>query len=160
MDWRSIFALDTPILEIFIRGSIVYLSIFFLFRLVLKRQTGSLGIADILLVVLVADAAQNAMGGDYKSIPDGLFLVAVLAFWSYMLEWMGYRFKFMKKLLHPAPLPLVRNGALMKKNMKQELITEEELMGQLRQQGVDDIKDVKEAFMEAEGHISVVKREK
>src|SRR3954464_5411121 len=54
--------------EILVRGTAIYWFLFLLFRFVLRRDTGSMAISDILLVVLVADAAQNAMAGDYKSI--------------------------------------------------------------------------------------------
>ena len=74
VDWEHIFLPDMPLLEIFIRGSVMYLSLFFLLRLVLKRQVGSIGITDLLVIVLIADAAQNAMAADYQSLPDGMEL--------------------------------------------------------------------------------------
>src|SRR5688572_25946632 len=86
VDWNKIFIPDTPLLEIFVRGSIMYLALFFVLRFVLKRQAGSVGITDLLVVVLMADAAQNAMADDYKSLPDGLALIGTLVFWNYTLE--------------------------------------------------------------------------
>ena len=61
IDWDKLFSLEAPFLEIVVRGSVVYLSLFFLLRYVLKRQAGSVGITDLLVVVLIADAAQNSM---------------------------------------------------------------------------------------------------
>jgi len=63
--------------------------LFFLLRL-LRREGGQIGIADVLVVVLVADASQNAMASDYKSITEGIVLVATIAFWDYFLDWLGY----------------------------------------------------------------------
>lgn len=60
VEWAKMLIPDTPLLEIFLRGSIVYLALFFLLRVVLKRESGTLGITDLLVVVLIADAAQNA----------------------------------------------------------------------------------------------------
>ncbi len=88
-DWSSIFLPNTPLLEIFIRGTVVYLGIFLLLRLILKRETASIGVTDILVIVLLADAGQNAMADDYRSLPDGLLLVAVIIFWGYALDWIG-----------------------------------------------------------------------
>jgi len=51
-------------------------------RIILKRQTGTLGMTDLLLITLLADASQNVMAGDYKSIPDGFVLVATIIFWN------------------------------------------------------------------------------
>jgi uncharacterized membrane protein YcaP (DUF421 family) len=155
-DWEKIFLPTTPILEIFVRGTFVYLSLFLLLRLVLKREAGAIGITDLLVVVLLADASQNALAGDYHSIPDGLLLVLTIIFWSYTLNWLGFRFPAVQRLVHPPPLPLVKDGKLLKRNMRRELITEEELMGKIREQGIDDLSQVKEAYMEGDGRISVI----
>ena len=92
MDWKSIFLLDVPVMEIILRGSLIYISLFILLRVVLKRQAGSLGMTDLLLVTLIADASQNAMAGAYTSVPAGIILVCTIIFWSYAFDWLSYRF--------------------------------------------------------------------
>ncbi len=156
INWVEIFLPDTPILEIFIRGTAVYLALFFMLRLVLKRQAGAVGVTDLLVIVLIADAAQNAMASDYKSLPDGILLVATIIFWSYCLDWLGYRYPRFQQFIHPPPLPLVRDGEILWRNMRKELITKSELLSQLRQQGVNDLKSVRLAYMEGDGYISVI----
>ncbi len=158
LDWSRIFLPDTPVLEIFLRGSIVYLFLFLLLRIVLKREAGTLGMTDLLVVVLLADAAQNAMAGDYRSLPDGLLLVSTIVFWAFALNWLGYHIPAVNRFVHPPALRLIQNGRMLRRNMRHELITEEELMGQLRQQGINAIDEVNEAFMEGDGRISVVTR--
>ena len=148
-----------PILELILRGSVVYLVIFTLLRFVLKRVTGTLNIGDLLIIVLIADASQNAMSAGYTSVTDGLILVATIIFWSYLLDWLAYHFPRFESLLHPAPLPLVRDGKMIARNMRRELITVDELMSHLREQGVTELKEVKTASMEGDGRISVVKNE-
>lgn len=96
------------------------------------------------------------MAADYQSVPAGLFLVGTIIFWSYTLDWLGYRFPRMQRLVHPPPLPLIQNGRLLYRNLRKELITEGELMTQLREQGIIDIQAVKLAFMEGNGMISVI----
>jgi uncharacterized membrane protein YcaP (DUF421 family) len=157
VDWEALFVPDIPLAEIFVRGTIMYLSIYFLLRFVLKRQAGSLGIADVLVLVLIADAAQNAMANDHHSLTGGLLLVSTIVFWSYALDWLGYRFPRLERIFHAGPLKIVKDGRLLREQMKKELISEDELMSQLRQHGVSDIKKVKEACIESDGHISVVK---
>jgi len=157
MDWARTFLPGTPLLETFLRGSLVYLTLFTLLRIMLKRQqAGMVGVTDLLLLVLLADAAQNAMADDYTSIPDGLLLVATIICWSYGLDWLGYRFPRVQRLLHPPPLLLVKEGRLLRQNMHQELVTKEELLTQLREQGVEDLAQVKAAYMEGDGRISVI----
>jgi uncharacterized membrane protein YcaP (DUF421 family) len=159
INWKNLLMPDTSPLEIILRGSVMYLALFTLLRVILKRQAGTLGMTDLLLVTLLADASQNGMAGEYRSLPDGILLVGTLIFWNYALDWLSFKSSFLSRLIEPAPLPLVMNGVLLRRNMRRELITEEELMGQLREQGIDDLSKVKKAFMERDGRISVIQQE-
>jgi uncharacterized membrane protein YcaP (DUF421 family) len=98
------------------------------------------------------------MAGDYKSLPDGILLVATIIFWSYALDWLSFKSPRFQRLIEPPPLPLIKNGQLLRRNMRRELITEADLMGQLREQGISDISKVKEASIESDGRISVIER--
>jgi uncharacterized membrane protein YcaP (DUF421 family) len=156
MDWQSIFLPDIPLLEIILRGSVMYIALFVLLRIILKRQTGSVGMTDLLLIVLIADASQNAMAGEYRSLPAGIVLVSTLIFWSYALDWLSFKYEWFNRLVEPPPLRLIEEGKLLRRNMRKELITEEELMSQLRVHGLDDFNKVKQAHMESDGRISIV----
>lgn len=157
MDWKTIFLPDTSLQEIILRGSVMYIALFAMLRIILKRQTGTLGMTDLLLITLLADASQNAMAGEYKSIPDGIVLVATIIFWNYLFDWLSFKSDWFARLIEPSPLPLIKNGRMLRRNMRQELITEDELMMQLRQQGLDEVSEVKEAYIESDGRISVIK---
>jgi uncharacterized membrane protein YcaP (DUF421 family) len=156
VDWTNTFVLQKPIFETILRGTIVYLSLFILLRFIMKREAAVVGITDLLVVVLLADAAQNAMADDYRSIPDGMVLILTILFWAHALNWLGYRFPSIQRFVHPPPLTLIKEGQILRRNMRQELITEEELMGLLRQQGMEDISEVKRAYMEGDGRISFI----
>ena len=157
INWHDLFVPAHPI-ETIIRGSLMYLSLFLLMRFVLKRESGSIGTADLLMVVVIADAAQNAMAGDYKSITDGVILVVTIMFWNYAIDWLSYHSQTMRRVLQPKPLLLVKNGRLYKQNMRKELITKEELIAELRENGLEDLSEVKEARIEEDGHVSVIKK--
>ena len=156
IDWESVFIPSVSILEIVLRGSLIYLFLFIIFR-VLRRSAGALGISDVLVVVLVADAAQNAMSSQYRSVTEGVVLVLTIVAWDYLLDWLSFRIPALRNLLRPPPLLLIKNGKLQPRNLRQEMISVEELMGELREQGVENIKQVKYSFMESDGHVSVVK---
>lgn len=158
IDWRSVFLPSVGVAEIFLRGTIVYLFLFFVLR-ILRREAGVIGISDLLLVVLIADAAQNAMSSDYKSVTDGIILVSAIAFWDYFLDWLGYRFPRIRRLLRPSPLLLIKDGRMQRRNMRREMITDEELIEQLRERGIERIEEVKKAYMEGDGRISVITRD-
>lgn len=159
IDWDKILIPDTPLLEIFLRGSLMYLFVFILLRGILKRQAGSVGITDLLVLVLIADAAQNAMADDYKSVPDGILLVSTIVFWNWFLEWLAFHWPWFEKLIHPGPLMIVRHGRMIRDHMGRELLTEEDLMCQLRLQGIEKLNEVKHAYMEGDGKISIIKKD-
>lgn len=156
VDWGALFVPQAPLLEIFTRGTVIYLGLFTLLRGVLKREAGTVGITDLLVVVLLADAAQNSLAPDSKSLPDGLALVSTIVFWAFALNWLGYRFPWLQQWLHPPPLPLVKDGRMLRRNMRHELVTEDELLGQIRLQGSEDLEGVSAAYMEGDGRISVI----
>jgi uncharacterized membrane protein YcaP (DUF421 family) len=155
-DFLSFFRLSLSPLEIIVRGTAMYWFLFLLFRFVIRRDVGSIAIADMLLLVLIADASQNAMAGGYESITDGCLLVATITGWNYLLDWSSYRFPAVRRLMEAKPLLLVSNGRMHRANMRRELITVDELMAQLRKEGVTDLAEVREAFMENTGEISLL----
>lgn len=156
LPWTEILAFDRP-LEVMVRGTLTYLGLLILLRLVLKRQSGNIASSDILVTVLIADAIQNGMAGDYKSVPDGLLLVGTIVAWDYGIDWLSYRSKALRRLLVSPPLPLVIAGRMQRKHMRRELITQAELWEKLREEGIDNLDDVKRAYLESDGEISVIK---
>lgn len=156
MDWSTIFGTSwRELVEILIRGTIMYLAIFTLMR-VLRREIGGLSTPDLLVVVLIADAAQNGMAGTYETVPPGVLLVLVIVFWSIVLDFLVYRFPRFGKLVEPGPTALVREGRVQSRSMRQNLITRDELMAAVRAQGLDNLGAVKSAYIESDGSISVV----
>jgi len=156
IDWHNLFWPTTPLIEILIRGTVMYLGLFVLLRLILKRQAGSVGLSDILVIVLIADAAQNGLADDYTSMLDGIVLVATILFWSFALDWLEYHIPSLQPLLRPPPLRLIYNGRFQRRNMRKELVTDEELLSIVRRQGYEEVSEIKEACMEADGEISIV----
>jgi uncharacterized membrane protein YcaP (DUF421 family) len=157
MDWGSVFGFEMNPWELVLRGTVMYWFIYLLFRFVLRRDVGSIAIADILLLVLIADAAQNALGGNYSTVSEGALLVATIAGWNYALDWASYHFGFIHRLAEAPPLPLIRRGRVLRANLRSEMLTLEDLYAKLREQGVEDVRQVKAAFMESDGMISVVR---
>ena len=159
IDWHGMLYPSNSVLEVVIRGSVMYLLMFIFMRVILKRQTGSLGVTDLLLITLLADASQNGMAGEYRSLPEGVALVLTIIFWAYALDWLGFQSEWFRKLVEPQPLLLIHNGRMLKDNMRRELITIDELKGQLREQGIENISEVARAMIESNGSVSVIKRE-
>jgi uncharacterized membrane protein YcaP (DUF421 family) len=133
----------------------MYLGMFALLR-VFRRQAGSVGIADLLVIVVIADAAQNGMAGESKSITEALILIATIVIWDWFFDWLGFKSPFWERVLQPQPLLLIENGKAIKKNLDKEFIKEDDLLAQLREQGVEQIASVRKCFLESNGHFSVL----
>lgn len=153
--WEELFVPSQPILETMIRGTCTYLALFLLLRF-FRRQTGSLGAADLLVLILIADAAQNAMAGDYNSITDGMILIGTIVFWEYAIDWLGYHVPSLGRWIDREPLLVVEDGEILEENLRQELMTREDLFSQIRQKGVEEISGIKRSYIEGDGHISVI----
>ncbi|HUP29408.1 MAG TPA: DUF421 domain-containing protein, partial [Usitatibacter sp.] len=82
IDWSSLFVPSGSIVEIVIRGTIIYLALFLAMRFLPRRTAGAMGPSDLLVVVLIADAVQNAMSGSYESITEGAMLAFVIFGWA------------------------------------------------------------------------------
>ena len=140
IDLAALFRITVDPLEIVVRGTVMYWFLFALFRFVLRRDVGSIGIADVLLVVLIADASQNAMAG-----------------WNYALDWAAFHVPALRRVVEPPPLPLIRDGTMVRRNMRRELVTVDELRAELRAHGIETFEQVKLAFMEAYGEITIIR---
>jgi len=151
----ELFAREYPVWHMVLRGTVVYWFLLIIFRFLLRRDIGSMGVADLLFVVLVADASSNAMQGEYRSIGDGLVLLATLVAWNFSLDWLSFHFAPVARFLEPRPEMLVRHGRVNRKAMKREMITLEELKGKLREEGVESLAEVRIARLESDGKLSV-----
>jgi uncharacterized membrane protein YcaP (DUF421 family) len=158
-DWDKVFVPDLSLAESFLRGTLVFFGVFVLFRVVLKRQAGGIGLPDIMLVLLVAEAASNALAADYKSVPNGLVVVAALLFWSYALDRATHHWPWLDRRVQPRPVELVRDGRVIRENLDAEQMTDEELAEQLRLNGVESPAGAKRVTLEPGGEVSVIPKE-
>lgn len=158
LDWSELFGLSVPAMELIVRGTVMYWFLFVIFRFVIRRDVGSVGIADVVILVIVADAAQNAMSGEYTSITDGMILVSTLIGWNFLMDVLSFKFPGIRHLLEPPSLLLVKEGKFLHRNMRKEYISEEELWTKLREQGIESLDMVKSAFIEPDGKISVIRK--
>jgi uncharacterized membrane protein YcaP (DUF421 family) len=154
----DLFRPEYPVWQMMLRGSAVYGFLLLVFRFILRRDLGSMGVADLLFVVLVADASSNAMQGEYQTLGDGLVLVATMIGWNYLLDWLAFRSERVARLLERPPEVLVRHGRLMRRALRLEMISEEELMAKLRAHGVERLAQVRIARLEGDGTLTVFKR--
>lgn len=157
VDWSALFLPSESLVEIAIRGTIIYLALFVAMRVLPRRTMGGIGPSDLLVVVLIADAVQNAMAGGYESITEGVLLAMVIFGWATFIDWLDYRFPQLQ-IAQASALPVIVDGKLLHANMKRQRITEDEVMSQLRQHGQESLEAVRRAVLEGDGRFSVILR--
>jgi len=153
----NLFDLTLHPAELIVRGSLMYLGLILVFRFVLRRDVGSLAVPDILFLVLVADASQNAMAGEYTSVSDGIILVGTLVFWNVALDWLAYRSVLVRRLVEPPVLHVVHEGKWIRRNLKRQWITTDEVQSKLRQHGIEDLAKVRSVTLEPDGNLSIIR---
>jgi hypothetical protein len=84
IDWGALFGFDAPILELVIRGTVMYFLVLLFLRLTGRRAMGELSLLDFLFVLLIAVGTQNAVLGDQSSIGSGVVLVLTLVAWNFL----------------------------------------------------------------------------
>ena len=159
IDWQQMLVPSGSLGEVIVRGTLMYLGLFLMLRVILDRRSQGISTPDVLLIVLIADAAQNGMAAQYRSITEGLVLVATILFWDYVLDWITYRVPSVGQWIEPPALPLIRDGKLLRQNLRKELISVDELRSMLREKGIDDYHAIRLAQLEPSGELSVLKGE-
>ena len=155
-DWSAIFAPGTPQLELLVRGSVLYLGILLLMRLMPRRSGADLATMDLIFALLIAEAAAHALG-DYTSVADGLVLIGTLMAWNYTVNFLSYHVPAIERFMAAPPTQVVRGGRILWHNMRRELLTEQELLSHIREAGIEEIRDVRAAYVEGEGRVTAIR---
>jgi uncharacterized membrane protein YcaP (DUF421 family) len=112
-----------------------------------------------LVIVLIAEVTGNGISDNFQSVVESTVLIGTVLFWSTLIEWLQSRSAAFERLVRDPKLKLIENGRMLRRNMREEFVTVEELMAQLREKGLEHCRDVKAAYMEADGRISIIRRD-
>ncbi len=144
------------LLDVAIRTTIVYLALLVGLRLTGTRQLGQMSTFDLVLLLIIANAVQNAMVGPDTSLAGGLVAAGVLIGWHRVIDWWRLRSRSIAKLLAGEGIMLIHNGQMLAEHLRRAGITRDELRQALREHGVADVATVMLAVLEPDGAISVV----
>ena len=153
------FTLGHPLLDIAARCLIIYLTLLVGLRLTGKRQVGQLTPFDLLLLLLLSNAVQNAMVGPDTSIYGGLVAAATLFGANAVVARVARKSGSVAELLEGTPTLLIRHGDILEANLVREGISRADLLRALREHGIDDPSLVRSAIFEVDGSISVLRED-
>lgn len=150
---------DLGLLEVILRTIIIYIIVLVGIRLTGKREVSQMAPFDLVLLLLIANAVQNAMTGPNTSVTGGLVAAGTLLVVNAIITRLSFRSLKLRKELEGTPTMLIHRGELVKKNMQKEHITIDEMEQALREHGISTIRDVGLAVLEVDGAISVLKKD-
>jgi uncharacterized membrane protein YcaP (DUF421 family) len=154
-----VFHNQVDLLEIIARATIVYFAIFIGLRIGGKRELGQMTAFDLAVILLIANAVQNAMVGSDVSVTGGIVAALVLFVLNYGVGVARERVPFLRELLDGKSTIIIQDGKLLEDAMESEGVDDDMVHMAMREHGIDDVKDVKQAVMETDGSISVVPKD-
>src|SRR5512134_3863923 len=141
-----------------LRASFVYVFLLIVVRLLGKREIGNTSAFDLIVALILGEIVDEIIYGDV-TILQGVIAIVVVALWHLVNSWASFKSQIIDRITGAPPTVVVRNGQIQRKNLAKERFNEQELFSELRLLGVEDVKEVKQATLEPNGKISVLKEE-
>ena len=150
------FELSMPVWEYLLRAVVVYVVLLAMIRISGKRTMGQFTPFDVLLIVLLGNAVQNALLGSDQSLIGGLLLAGVLIALNWSTGFLASRSRRAEKIIEGVPVVLAKDGKVFEDVLRRELVSFNDFQEALRQSGEIALHDVRWAILETDGRISVV----
>lgn len=148
--------LDIAAWDIALRTAVVYLVVLAGLRLAGKREIGQMTVFDLVVLLLIANAVQNAMVGPDTSLLGGVLAAVVLLILNALVARMRLRWPRLRRMIEGSPTLLVLHGEVLGDHLRREGLDQDTLEAALREHGVGEVRDVEMAVLEIDGSISVV----
>src|SRR3989442_11673447 len=152
----DVFHLGTPLWQIVLRALAVYAAVFVGFRLLGKRELGQMTVFDLVLILLIANAVQNAMVGPDSSLQGGLVAAGVLLVANRVAAESRLRSPLVDRLFGGRSAVLVEHGEVLTGQLRKQRVAEEDLEAAMREHGIESLDQVQLAVLETDGTISIV----
>jgi uncharacterized membrane protein YcaP (DUF421 family) len=143
-------------LPIIISSASVYIFIVVAIRLFGKKELTQLSVIDLVFILLISNAVQNAMVGANSTLAGGLVAATTLFLVNYLLKYVLLHSAVLSQVIQGNPLLLVYNGQIVPDHLDQAQLSIGELEEAVREHGVESIQDVNLAVLEVDGNISVL----
>jgi len=148
--------LAIPVWNVVLRTAVIYLVVLIGLRLAGKREVGQMTVFDLVVLLLIANAVQNAMVGPDNSLAGGLLAAAVLLILNATVARLRLHWPRLRHLIEGSPTLLVLHGEMIADHLRREGLDQEMLEAALREHGVANLDGVEMAVLEIDGSISVV----
>jgi uncharacterized membrane protein YcaP (DUF421 family) len=146
-------------MDIALRGAALFFFIFFLTRVIGRRELSSLQPFDLILLIVLGDTIQQGLTQDDYSVTGSLIAVGTIAGLQVLTSYTSFRFRWARRLLDGDPIVLMQDGKVIEKNLRRERLTVEEIAEQARSSQIASLDDVQWAVFEPSGAISFIPKQ-
>jgi uncharacterized membrane protein YcaP (DUF421 family) len=143
--------------DLVVRAVVVFLSIWVVTRVVGRRELSSMEPFDVILLVVIGDLVQQGITQSDYSVTGTILVVSTVALLTIAMSWLSYRVPRLRPVLEGEPLVLLQDGEPIRRNLRRQRLTMDELLGEARQQQIADLSEVRFAVLETNGRISFVR---
>jgi uncharacterized membrane protein YcaP (DUF421 family) len=145
-------------MDLAIRAIVLYAFVFFLTRVVGRRELSSLQPFDLILLIVLGDSIQQGLTQDDYSVTGAIIVVGMIATLQVATSYLSFRVPRLRPVLEGLPIVVVEDGKPIQKNLHRERISVEELTEEMRQQQIASLDEVQWAVLETSGAISFIKK--
>ncbi len=143
-------------MDIALRGLVLFVFVFFVVRIIGRRELSSLEPFDLVLLIVLGDAIQQGLTQDDYSVTGAIIAVSTFVVLQVGVSYLGFRFRPLRRVLDGEPIVLVHDGKVIERNLRRERLTREEVAEEARQQQIASLDDVRIAVLETNGKVTVI----
>jgi len=145
-------------MDIMLRATVIFFALYILVRLMGKRELGQMTPFELIVLVVIGDLIQQGVTQNDFSLTGAIIAISTIAFWALAMSWMSYLSSRAERLLEGEPRVIIRDGELMRHNLRRDRLTVAEIESEMRLAGIARMRDVAWAIVEPRGKISFIQR--
>jgi uncharacterized membrane protein YcaP (DUF421 family) len=141
-------------MDIVYRAAVIYFFLWFVTRIIGKRELGSMSAFELIVLVTMGDLIQQGTTQEDFSVTGAMLAVGTFATLMILFSWLSFRFRRTRAVIEGMPVVVVQHGAMCEEVMRYERVDRDELFEALREQGIDDLAKVRFGVLEPDGKFS------
>lgn len=145
-------------MDIVLRGTVIFLALYLLVRLMGKRELGQMTPFELIVLVVIGDLIQQGVTQNDFSLTGAIIAVCTIAFWALVFSWASFLWPSAERLLEGEPRVVIRDGKLIEANLRRSRLTRSEIESEMRLAGIARMEDVAWGILEPRGKISFIQR--
>lgn len=145
-------------MDIVLRATVIFFALYVLMRLLGKRELAQLTPFELIVLIVIGDLIQQGVTHNDFSLTASILAVCTFGFWASLLSWGTYLSRRAERLLDGTPRVIVRDGEVLRDNLRRDRLTISELESEMRLAGIAHLRDVAWAIVEPKGRLSFIPR--